>query len=145
MSSKITSKQIADLKKDYDGIKKVDMLIESRHLKTSIYGDVESSTWPAIVTKIKQAKVKGIKWSPVRTISTGLWMIEFNGFSKSDFEITGYVTLFENPSKGVWALNCELNHVGRGKNNVDFEFKSHEDYGKIADSIAKHITSFAGM
>lgn len=108
----------------------------------TLYDHIDAA-WIDIFTIIRsKTKGKSLKWKNIKTISKSTWMCTYTGYSKSDLEVTGWVSFYDVPNKNIWNLVVEIEHPMRGKNERTFSFKMHDDYDKIVADAAGHITSF---
>lgn len=111
------------------------MITEAKYPAMSIYGAVEKMIGNEMVKELK--KVKGVKKvETVQTISGGLWMVNFNGYTKSDIEMNGYLVLSSpGGAQKNWLFRLTTEHSIRGTNERTYEFVMHDDISQLLSKI----------
>jgi hypothetical protein len=126
-------------------VKKI--ITEGATPKNSIYGAVTDVVLPHLLETLKKTvPAKYVKFKIHQAVSWGLWMIEFEGYTRSDVAIDGWVTL-SSPGGTMksWSVELNFTDVMKGKVEEQFDFGAHEDLSKPFGDVAKRLKQWVEM
>lgn len=123
------------------------IITEGAAPKNSIYGAVGDVTVPELLATLKKiVPSKYITFKTHQTVSWGLWMIAFEGYSRSDVTIDGWITLSPpGGSQKDWAVNLSFTDAMKGKVEDDYHFAAHEDWSKPFGDVARRLKQWVEM
>jgi hypothetical protein len=95
--------------------------------------------WPQFMGTISSTVgTKYVTFRDHKTISLGLWMFEFNGYTRSDVTATGTISM-SAPSGGhkVWSIDFTFRSADMARDyEQTWELSPFEDYMAVAKEIA---------
>lgn len=120
------------------------LITEATVPKTSIYGAVGSVAMPDLQKVLsKTISAKYLKFRKPQSAGLGLWVIEFKGFSRSDFEVDGYVELVAPGGQiKTWSVGVKVAEASKGQMQESWTFMEHEDWRQTMQRAADWLKAW---
>jgi len=113
-------------------------LNEGKHPNVSVYGYMDL-LWAAMTKIISKSAGKRVTFGKYQAISTGAWMIDYKGYTKSDFEASGWISMYTD-SKQSDTVVLTISHDSMyGKSEETWRFKFNDDASQVSTNAGKWI------
>ena len=145
------SRRIRELSENMEGSKKLSsgsdgmVIAEGTAPKNSVYGALMPMAEFFLKALKKGVPSKYLKFKITGVSAGGIWIIEFDGVSRSDITVDGYMYISSNLKNGNMEVECQINDVMKGRNERKWSFYFGEDYSPIAKSVADHIKEWVEL
>jgi len=113
----------------------------------SIYGAIGKVAMPDLLSIMrKTVPSKYVKFGKVQGAGLGLWMIEFDGYTRSDMAITGWVSLTA-PGGAIkgWSVDIDFTDAMKGNVRDSYSFMAHENWTTVFTNAAKRLKQWVEL
>jgi hypothetical protein len=120
---------------------------EAKAPDNSVHGCVGLVAMPMLEKIMKKfVPKKYVTFKRWQTAGYGLWLIEFDGYTRSDIGVSGWVSLIA-PGGAIkhWQVQLEFTDAMKGKVDETYEFSPSVDWTPTFENAAKRLKQWVEM